>query len=98
MSLVTAGSGRQVQATILLNNGNIQIGPKVKVSAKLYSIWPMTIKNSLCISRKLILNFICKQILSLFCSKGILKTLVYIALNRNSLNLPRSMARDPQGF
>ena len=61
MSLVTAGSARsagvasseQVQATILVNNGNIQIGPKVKVSAKLYSIWPMTIKNSLayCISR-----------------------------------------------
>ena len=60
MSLVTAGSARsagvtsseQVQATILVNNGNIQIGPKVKVSAKLYSIWLMTIKNSLayCIS------------------------------------------------
>ena len=98
MSLVTAGSGRQVQATILLNNGNIQIGPKVKVSAKLYSIWPMTITNSLCISQKLISNFICTQILSLFYSKGTLKTLVYIALNRNLLNLPRSMARDPQGF
>ena len=61
LSLVTAGSARsagvtsseQVQATILVNNGNIQIGTKVKVSAKLYSIWPMTIKNSLayCISR-----------------------------------------------
>ena len=53
MSLVTAGSARsavvasseQVQATILVNNGNIQIGPKV--SAKLYSLWPMPIKNSL---------------------------------------------------
>ena len=41
MSLITAGSARsagvtssgQVQATILVNNGNIQIGPKVKVSA-----------------------------------------------------------------
>ena len=61
MSLVTAGSARsagvasseQVQATILVNNGNIQIGLKVKVSAKLYSLWPMPIKNSLayCISR-----------------------------------------------
>ena len=42
MSLVIAGSARsavvasseQVQATISVNNGNIQIGPKVKVSAK----------------------------------------------------------------
>ncbi|KAK2563608.1 hypothetical protein P5673_013344 [Acropora cervicornis] len=41
MSLVTAGSARsagvasseQVQATILVNNGNIQIGPKVKETA-----------------------------------------------------------------
>ena len=57
MSLVTAGSARsagvtsseQVQATILVSNGNIQIGPKVnlKVSAKLYSLWPMPIKTSL---------------------------------------------------
>lgn len=41
MFFVTAASARsagasygQVQATILVNNGNVQIGPKVKVSVK----------------------------------------------------------------
>lgn len=58
MSFVTAGSARsagasygqscgQVQTTILVNNGNVQIGPKVKVSVKFSSTWLITIKKTL---------------------------------------------------
>ena len=50
MFFVTAASARsagasygQVQATILVNNGNVQIGQKVKVSVKFSSTFPITI-------------------------------------------------------
>lgn len=109
MSLITAGSARsagvtssgQVQATILVNNGNIQIGPKVKVSAKLDSIWPncMTMKNSLAYCHFCYLKIYIKNIFNYifthththahtyhhFLFKGNTEVTVYIALNRNFL-------------